>query len=86
MLEEDGKSRLVESVPLERLRPACEDDSVTLPLQRRQPGDAVDCWHEDGWWEGHIHRVFDDRITVFFPRKKPVAAYTSCWAGMCACL
>ncbi|EFN52594.1 hypothetical protein CHLNCDRAFT_138621 [Chlorella variabilis] len=67
MLDEGGKDKLVEEVDASRLRPKCPDDSLAVPLSRRMPGDPIDCWHEDGWWEGYVHRVFDDHLTVYFP-------------------
>lgn len=30
-------------------------------------GEAVDCWTNDGWWLGHVHELYDDHITVYFP-------------------
>lgn len=30
-------------------------------------GDAVEGWHEGGWWEGYVFDTFDDCISVIFP-------------------
>ena len=51
LLEDDGVTRAEETVPAARVRPACTDDSCTKPLADRLPGDPVDCWHDDGFWE-----------------------------------
>ncbi|KAI7842797.1 hypothetical protein COHA_003543 [Chlorella ohadii] len=67
LLEDDGVTKAEETVPASRVRPACADDSCTKPLADRLPGEPVDCWHDDGWWEGYVHRVYDDHLTVFFP-------------------
>lgn len=67
LLEDDHVTQSQESVPATRVRPICCDDSSSLPLAQRLPGDPVDCWHEDGWWEGYVHRVYDDHVTFFFP-------------------
>lgn len=40
-----------ETLHFSRVRPACADDSCIKPLADRHPGDPVDCWHDDGWWE-----------------------------------
>ncbi|KAL4421000.1 hypothetical protein ABPG77_008837, partial [Micractinium sp. CCAP 211/92] len=68
ILEDDGINRLEEEVLPARIRPACPDDSRSVSISDRRPGDPVDCWHDDGWWEGFVHRVWDDRISVYFPR------------------
>lgn len=65
--DDDPTKYVVETVPKERVRPAPPDDSHTVPISERQCGEAVDCWTKDGWWTGHVHELFDDRITVFFP-------------------
>jgi hypothetical protein len=51
LLEDDQVTHSQEAVPASRVRPICADDSGSLPLAQRMPGDPVDCWHEDGWWE-----------------------------------
>ena len=30
-------------------------------------GDPVDCWYDDGWWEGYVHITTDTEIVVTFP-------------------
>lgn len=33
----------------------------------RVTGEPVECLWEGGWWEGFVHCIYDDHITVFFP-------------------
>ena len=51
LLEDDGKTREVEELPLERVRPLPSEGSTAVPLGRFMPGDAVDLFVEDGWWK-----------------------------------
>lgn len=30
-------------------------------------GEPVDCWYDDGWWEGYVHITRDTELVVFFP-------------------
>ena len=67
LVKEDLETHEREWLPPSRLRPLAPDDSTEIPLSQRWPGQAVDCWHDEGWWEGFVKSVWDGRISVFFP-------------------
>lgn len=48
--DSDAKSRLEFAAKGSLMRPRAPDDSHE-PLATWNVADAVDCWHEDGWWE-----------------------------------
>lgn len=27
----------------------------------------MDCWYNDGWWEGYVHITRDTEVVVIFP-------------------
>ncbi|BDA46707.1 hypothetical protein COCOBI_09-1600 [Coccomyxa sp. Obi] len=66
IITDDG-ARDTDVVPLSRLRPIYPDDSRSVPLERRSCGEPVDCWYDDGWWEGYVHVTTDTKIVVTFP-------------------
>ena len=51
LLNDDKVTKYKEKVPVKKLRPACNDDSRSKPVWERLPGDAVDLWVDDGWWQ-----------------------------------
>lgn len=60
MLDDDDGSRLIERLPVGRLRPVAPDRVV----QRYELGDEVDCLWRDGYWSGHIIG-FDSDINAY---------------------
>lgn len=59
-------------MPPSRVRPIPPDDSDLIPPYFREPGEAVDVWDCDGWWEAYVSEVWDDRIAVTFPGRSNV--------------
>lgn len=41
--------------------------SKAMTPVRLHAGEPVDCWYDDGWWEGYVHVTRDDSVDVFFP-------------------
>jgi hypothetical protein len=68
-VEEDG-AKAVEELALSRLRPRPSDDSKDLPPHCRRPGDPVELYYTDAWWEGFVKDRWSDRISVYFPGKQ----------------
>jgi hypothetical protein len=83
LLADDAVSKYRERLPASRLRPRAPDDSFELPLAARSPGDAVDCWHADGWWEGVVKSVWADHISIYFPSEcqRQVLSIATCCGG-----
>lgn len=44
-------TKVKEDLPLDRVRPPPTDDSATKPVWQREPGEAVDMFVDDGWWQ-----------------------------------
>ena len=50
LLAKEGSNKyLQEGVAAKLVRPVSRDDSKSK-LSKRHVGEAVDCWHEGGWW------------------------------------
>lgn len=68
-VDEELTAKEKDTLPDYRIRPCCVDDSAIKSIKQRTIGDPVDCWDNDLWWEGYVHQVWDDEISVYFPSK-----------------
>ena len=50
LAKEGSQANLTELVAAKLVRPRAADDSRTTKLAKRLVGEAVDYWHEGGWW------------------------------------
>ncbi|GMH43114.1 hypothetical protein BSKO_11036 [Bryopsis sp. KO-2023] len=66
MEDEDSDKKLEEDHLFSAMMPPALNDSLT-PLERRDVGDAVDCWYDGGWWKGVIYIACEDGVLVYFP-------------------
>lgn len=66
LLNDDEGGKLKEERDFAHVWPVPKGD-WDVPLSERNVGDSVDCWCEDGWWQGVVYIACEDGLLVFFP-------------------
>lgn len=66
LLSDDNSGKLKEERDFEHIWPVPKND-WDMPLSERHVGDPVDCWSEDGWWQGVVYIACNDGLLVYFP-------------------